>query len=82
MFLVVLIGMHLNPITDRAVDRVRKSHLAEWTMSGPWTLRGILIIEVLACLIFLLIAGTVAPSAGIAFWRAECTNCANLEAPR
>src|SRR5262249_31052166 len=65
VFLVVVIGMHLNAITDRVVDRVRKPHLAEWTMSRPWTLRVILIIEFFACLIFLLIAGTVAPSVRI-----------------
>lgn len=68
VFLVVVIGMHLNAITDRAVDRVRKPHLAEWTMSGPWTLRAILTVEALACLILLLITATVAPSTRIIFW--------------
>lgn len=68
VFLVVVIGMHLNAITDRIVDRVRKPHLAERTMSGPWMLRAVLTVETLACLVFLLIAVTTAPSTRIVFW--------------
>lgn len=67
VFLVVVIGMHLNAITDRAVDRVRKPHLAEWTMSVPRTLRVVLTVEALASLVFLLIAAAAAPSTRIIF---------------
>lgn len=70
VLIVVVIGMHLNAITDRAVDRVRKPHLAEWTMSDPGTLRRVLAAETLTCVILLMIAAATAPSAGIVFWMA------------
>jgi 4-hydroxybenzoate polyprenyltransferase len=67
VFLVMVIGMHLNAITDRAVDRVRKPHLAEWTMSSPWMLRAVLTVETLASLVFLLIAAAATPSTRIVY---------------
>lgn len=68
VLIVVVIGMHLNAITDRAVDRVRKPHLAEWTTSDQRTLRGILTAETLACVVLLMIAAAAAPSAQIVVW--------------
>jgi 4-hydroxybenzoate polyprenyltransferase len=70
VFLTVLIGMHLNAITDRALDRVRKPHLAPSTLSDSRMLRVVLTVEMAACVVALTITWVAAPSRAIIVWMA------------
>lgn len=53
IFVVTLLGMQLNVLTDRELDREAKPHLARWLTSAPGTLRWVIVCELGAAFVLL-----------------------------